>query len=268
MIQPNEKTAPIDVSQHLGLAHLACRSFRALVGRGFDYDDLFQAACEGLMYAARTFDPQLGAFSTHAVPLARRYVKRHVARHARTVRVPEYAQDDAAAAGKPPRRPPTAADRPRRVQGAPFDWSAPGASLGGPVMVPTELVPYAGVPSTWAPPPPAHHAPSAERSLDHVTRTPDGDRTLYDTVPSDALDPETLVSERERAGWWRNPHFARALLGLTDREFHVLTGRLTDQTQPFLASELGVTKARVQQIEQAAVRKVRASLEADRSSRA
>lgn len=261
---------PVRVQDHLGLAHLACRSFRTMVGRGFDYEDLFQAACEGLLYAATTFDPARGAFSTHAVPLARRYVKRHVARHARTVRVPEYAQDDAAAAGKTPSRPARAPARPRRLAGRAFDWSAPGASLGGPALVATTLVPYAGVPSTWDAPPAAHHAPSAERSFDY-TFGDDQDTTLHDVVADDAAPTaEALLSERERREWWRHGPLCRALTGLGDREFDVLTDRLCGATQPALAAELGVTKARIHQIEAAAVSKVRAALarDADRSIRA
>ena len=47
---------------------------RALVprflGRGIEYDDLFQAGCEGLIKAAAHFDPDRGyKFSTYAVPM-------------------------------------------------------------------------------------------------------------------------------------------------------------------------------------------------------
>lgn len=47
---------------------------RALVprflGRGIEYDDLFQAGCVGLMKAAAHFDPERGyQFSTYAVPV-------------------------------------------------------------------------------------------------------------------------------------------------------------------------------------------------------
>lgn len=47
---------------------------RALVprflGRGIEYDDLFQAGCEGLLKAAAHFDPERGfKFSTYAVPV-------------------------------------------------------------------------------------------------------------------------------------------------------------------------------------------------------
>lgn len=263
MTQPTEKTAPVRVEDHLGLAHLACRSFRTMVGRGFDYDDLFQAACEGLLRAAESYDPARGAFSTHAVPLCRRFVKRHVARHARTVRVPEYAQDDAAAAGKTPSRPATGPARGRRLAGAPFDWSSPGASLSGPALVATTLVPYAGVPSTWSAAEPQYHAPSAERSLDYALGQ-DADTILHDVLADDASPTaESLLTERERREWWRHGPLCRALVSLSDREFDVLTERLGGRTQPALAAELGVTKARIHQIEAAAVAKVRASLARD-----
>lgn len=50
------------------------RLVRALVprflGRGIEYDDLFQAGCEGLIKAAEHFDPDRGyKFSTYAVPV-------------------------------------------------------------------------------------------------------------------------------------------------------------------------------------------------------
>ena len=51
---------------NLGLVHSLCSRF---VGRGVDYEDLFQAGCEGLTKAALGYDKNLGfAFSTYAVP--------------------------------------------------------------------------------------------------------------------------------------------------------------------------------------------------------
>ena len=51
----------------MGLARTCAARF---VGKGIEYDDLYQAACEGLVKAARAFDPQRGTrFSTYAVPV-------------------------------------------------------------------------------------------------------------------------------------------------------------------------------------------------------
>ena len=55
------------MEDNLGLAHLCARRF---VGRGVEYEDLFQAGCVGLVKAAEHFDPGRGVrFSTDAVPV-------------------------------------------------------------------------------------------------------------------------------------------------------------------------------------------------------
>ena len=55
------------MEDNLGLAHLCARRF---VGRGVEYEDLFQAGCVGLVKAAEHFDPGRGVrFSTYAVPV-------------------------------------------------------------------------------------------------------------------------------------------------------------------------------------------------------
>jgi len=55
------------ICDNLGLAHTCARRF---IGRGIEYDDLFQAGCVGLVKAADGFEPERGlCFSTYAVPL-------------------------------------------------------------------------------------------------------------------------------------------------------------------------------------------------------
>ena len=55
------------VQNNLGLVHACAKRF---VGRGIEYDDLFQAGCVGLVKAADGFEPERGlCFSTYAVPL-------------------------------------------------------------------------------------------------------------------------------------------------------------------------------------------------------
>jgi RNA polymerase sporulation-specific sigma factor len=55
------------VQRNLGLVHACAKRF---VGRGIEYDDLFQAGCVGLVKAVDGFEPQRGlCFSTYAVPL-------------------------------------------------------------------------------------------------------------------------------------------------------------------------------------------------------
>ena len=55
------------IESNLGLVHSLCRRF---IGRGIEYDDLYQAGCIGLVKAADGFDEGRGlCFSTYAVPV-------------------------------------------------------------------------------------------------------------------------------------------------------------------------------------------------------
>lgn len=55
------------VEKNLGLVHATARHF---MGRGIEYDDLFQAGCMGLVKAVMGFDTGRGVqFSTYAVPV-------------------------------------------------------------------------------------------------------------------------------------------------------------------------------------------------------
>ncbi len=61
---------PVDAprpEENVGLVRALVPRF---LGRGVEYDDLFQAGCEGLIKAAQRFDPSRGfRFSTYAVPV-------------------------------------------------------------------------------------------------------------------------------------------------------------------------------------------------------
>ncbi len=55
------------ICNNIGLVHSCARRF---IGRGIEYDDLFQAGCMGLVKAADGFDEERGhKFSTYAVPV-------------------------------------------------------------------------------------------------------------------------------------------------------------------------------------------------------
>ena len=54
------------VTENIGLVHACARRY---MGRGIDYDDLYQSGCEGLVKAATGFDSSRSVrFSTYAVP--------------------------------------------------------------------------------------------------------------------------------------------------------------------------------------------------------
>ncbi|MFD1953767.1 sigma-70 family RNA polymerase sigma factor [Paenibacillus thailandensis] len=56
------------IEEHFHLVHFVLNKHKHLQSR-FEYEDLFQVGCIGLLDAIRRFDPSLGlAFSTYAVP--------------------------------------------------------------------------------------------------------------------------------------------------------------------------------------------------------
>lgn len=62
------------ISENLGLVHSCCRRF---MGRGIEYDDLYQAGCMGLVKAVDRFDLSRGLMlSTYAVPVILGEVRR------------------------------------------------------------------------------------------------------------------------------------------------------------------------------------------------
>lgn len=72
------------VSQNTGLVHACCKKF---LGRGIEYDDLFQAGCIGLVKAKNGFDESRGLqFSTYAVPVILGEI-RHLFREGGSIKV-------------------------------------------------------------------------------------------------------------------------------------------------------------------------------------
>ncbi len=62
------------IEDNVRLVHACCKRF---VGRGMEYDDIFQVGCIGLMKAADGFDESRGlCFSTYAVPTIIGEIKR------------------------------------------------------------------------------------------------------------------------------------------------------------------------------------------------
>lgn len=62
------------IEENLGLVHSLCKRF---IGKGIEYDDLYQTGCIGLIKAADAFDESRGlCFSTYAFPVILGELKR------------------------------------------------------------------------------------------------------------------------------------------------------------------------------------------------
>lgn len=86
---PDNLVPRVDVTQHLRLCHKVAHMFRSFTGKGIDYEDLFQAAFEGVHFAACRFDPAKGKFSTIALPMARFSVMKMIRESRTAVREPQ-----------------------------------------------------------------------------------------------------------------------------------------------------------------------------------
>lgn len=78
------------VTDNLGLVHACARRY---IGRGIEYDDLYQSGCEGLVKAASGFDSSRNIrFSTYAVPAILGEIRR-LFRDGGTIRVSRSIRD-------------------------------------------------------------------------------------------------------------------------------------------------------------------------------
>ena len=76
------------VEDNVGLAYKAAGEVHRRLPAFVEFADVVQAALEGLMHAARGFDPQRGiAFSTYAFLVCRRHAGRYAKRSARNSHV-------------------------------------------------------------------------------------------------------------------------------------------------------------------------------------
>jgi RNA polymerase primary sigma factor len=218
------------VEANLGLVvSVACR----YQGRGLPLEDLVQEGAMGLMCAARKFDGERGArFGTYATPWIRHRITRALQTQGRAIRLPVHAGIEAG--------------RLERAAAAIAQRSGREATSG-------EIAEEMGVSRRWVEGRLALAA--APVSLD----TPIGDGLmLVDLVadPSAAGPMEAVCRDLTRAS------VETVLATLPEREREVIAlrfGLRDGEAMPLagIARRLGLTRERVRQIEQAALRRLR-----------
>ena len=74
------------VNLHIYIAEILSRRF---IDRGIEYDDIFQVACMGLIYAVERFDPDRGVkFATFATPTIMGEIRRHFRDKGSFIKIP------------------------------------------------------------------------------------------------------------------------------------------------------------------------------------
>lgn len=74
------------VNLHIYIAEILSRRF---IDRGIEYDDIFQVACMGLIYAVERFDPDRGVkFATFATPTIMGEIRKHFRDKGSFIKIP------------------------------------------------------------------------------------------------------------------------------------------------------------------------------------
>jgi RNA polymerase primary sigma factor len=223
---------------------------RAYRDRGLAMPDLVQAGNLGLLRAVEKFDPARGfRFSTYANPWIRQGIQRGLRDMARTIRLPDYME---VALGRWHRR----AGMIEHRTGRPPDFEEVAAALGLAPRVRSCIADALRV-----------AGPSARRGEGTDPSDPRNGPPLVEVVVDPAPAPDGMLERAEsRAEEEARCRRVLALLdALSSREARILRLRfgLDDgrpRTPREMAPEFGVTPARVREIGNLALRRLRAEL--------
>ena len=87
----DKKTRDTLVEKNLYIAEILAKKY---TGRGIEYDDLYQVACIGLIYAIDRYDPSKGyEFSSYATPTIVGEIKKYFRDKGWVIRVPRRIQE-------------------------------------------------------------------------------------------------------------------------------------------------------------------------------
>ncbi|MEW6770883.1 MAG: SigB/SigF/SigG family RNA polymerase sigma factor [Bacillota bacterium] len=197
------------------------------LGRGYDYEDLFQVGCIGLLKAIAKFDFAYGVkFSTYAVTMIIGEIKRYL-RDDGPLRVSRSLKETGARI-----------NRVREVLAGKLGREPAVSEIAAALGVPVEEVVAA-----WE----AVQAPASLQDVVYGEGT-DGIRR----------EQRLALPEEDENSWLRKITVRELLACLPERERQVLRWRFFEErTQAEIAEELGVSQAQVSRIERQALEKLR-----------
>ena len=221
--------------RNMRMAAWMSHRYKFRIGRGLDFEDLYQEGLHGLMRAIRMFNPFRGIqFSTYAVWWVRQAVTRAIANYERTVRIPVHMIERIS-------RIVAAAREIRRGNGHEPDVF--------------EIAEHLEVPVGWVLR--GLEAATEIISIEALTEHEEGFCLLEAIADGAALSAVEHVAEYEL-----RTHVSEALASLTPREELVIRlrfgiGSHTEHTLESVGQLLSVTRERIRQIEAKALRRLR-----------
>ena len=84
-----QATSPFVTKSFLLNIYIAEILSRKFINRGVEYDDIFQVACMGILYAVERFDPDKGVkFATYATPTVMGEIRKYFRDKGNFIRIP------------------------------------------------------------------------------------------------------------------------------------------------------------------------------------
>ena len=211
------------IEENLGLAHACAGRFR---GRGMEYDDLYSAACVGLIKAYDNFDQSRGGcFSTYAVPMIIGEIRRYL-RDNNSIRVSRSMRDTAYRAMQTKEKLIT-----RDLREPTVDQIAQEMGVEKAQVV---------------------------TALEAIVEP----MSLYDPVYSDSGDTIYVmdqIGDRDRDSDWMDEIALKEAIGrLDEREKRILSLRFFGgKTQMEVSREVGISQAQVSRLEKSALERIK-----------
>lgn len=216
------------IAEHyLYIAEILAKKF---VGRGVDYDDLYQVACLALVKGVERFEPDMGMqFTTFITPTITGEIKNYFRDKSRSVKLPRKLSKLNAEVRK--KRDEILAETGKKPTSKEI-----AESLGVPEEDVLRAMEIGGV-----------------VSLDSMASAEDEDRSLYDVIPSDE-NPFEAFEDKEA--------LENALSGFSDTEKELLRLRYTQGlSQMATAEKLHVSQMFVSRMERKILQKLRVVLQ-------
>lgn len=216
------------IAEHyLYIAEILAKKF---VGRGVDYDDLYQVACLALVKGVERFEPDMGMqFTTFITPTITGEIKNYFRDKSRSVKLPRKLSKLNAEVRK--KRDEILAETGKKPTSKEI-----AESLGVPEEDVLRAMEIGGV-----------------VSLDSMASAEDEDRSLYDVIPSDE-NPFEAFEDKES--------LENALSGFSDTEKELLRLRYTQGlSQMATAEKLHVSQMFVSRMERKILQKLRVVLQ-------
>lgn len=219
------------IEQHLYIAEILAKKY---LNKGIDYDDIFQIASMGLIYAVERFDPSKGfEFSSYATPTIIGEIKKYFRDKGWSIKVPRKVQENS-----------------KKINNAKVYLSQ--VMQESPTV--KDIADYLGISSDEVLETMEASKVYQPQSLDVQLENSQDDRSAYlgDLVGKE----DTNFKEVEN-----NDYINKVLAKLSELERNIIQGRYIDgKTQISISKELGISQMTVSRIENKVLRKLKKEL--------